>query len=252
VLGRRFSLGRAAALAGVASVVVGASACWDTPTALARSTPVISLTLVEGESYQLAFVSLGTDADSTIPDASVPIPAAQVQLRIEDDSGHVWPLQASVIPGRFVAALSPHRGEYYRLSGSVVGRVVTARTRVPASFSLAAPPGDTLTALDTAPCTRTPAETTACIRVRVELDGAVEVGYIVSGSVGPYPERGLLREVGGEVWFFRSDFVRDVVFLAYNADAAGWLWRSTARGNVAGAFGGFGAAIALRRKVYIP
>ena len=233
------------------AAVLGASACWDAPTAALRPTPVVELTLVAGENYQVAFVSLGTDADSVIPDGGVPVPGDQVRLRIEDDSGHVWPL-AAVTPGRFGAAVSPQPGKYYRLAGSVVGRDVMARTQVPSSFSLAAPDRDTVTVADTVPCIQRMPPDVVCFRARFESDGATLVRYFAPGGrVGVAPARGPVGD-SGEVWLYRSDQLREIAFVAYNADAAAWLWASAPRSNVAGAVGGFGGAVVVRRAVFIP
>jgi hypothetical protein len=234
-----------------ATILVASLACSDSPVAPPGPMPIISLTLVEGESLQVAFVTVGTPADSTIPLEGVPAPSGQVTLRVEDDSGHVWPLVATT-PGRFSAALSPRRGARYHLAGTAMGRQVVAHTRVPAFFTLVAPSGDTLTATDAFPCTDNPLDVEVCVRAEVAFDGAIAIGYVGVGQVGPWLERGLLRSTTQEIRFLRSEAVRDVVFTAYNEDAAAWLWSSTARSSVSGAFGGFGAALVLRRKVHLP
>lgn len=237
---------------GLLGCLVLLAACREIPTVPERPTPVVSLTLVEGESLQVAVVTVGTAADSTIPRQGVPVPAGSVSLRVEDDSGNVWPFAAAAAEGRFSARMSPRRGSRYRLLGTVMGRALSAETRVPAQFAVAAPAGDTMTAADTVPCQFPSVFEYVCVQAVLLFDRSGAVSYLVLDQVGPFREGGRLLGTTAELRFFRADRTRDVLFVAYNGDAAAWLTVSTARGNVTGAFGGFGAALVVRRNIYIP
>jgi hypothetical protein len=240
--------------AGVA-LVAAALACWESPTAGRRPTPVVSLILVEGESLQVASVTFASRADSTFPPEPVPVPAELVSLRLEDDSGNTWPLTFAGVPGKFSAAMSPRRGLHYRLRGTVVERAIATETRVPAVFTLLEPAGDTVTAADTVPCLQSFGLRDVCVQAVVTLDGTGSFAYQVldpAYPAWPFFEAGWFQGTTAELRFVHGDRVREVVLWAPNGDAYAWLSSPNIRGNVAGAFGGFGAVLTVHRKVYIP
>lgn len=243
---------RAAARAAAVALVVAPTACWDAPTATLGPTPVVSLILAEGESLQVASVTLTTPGDSSFPSEPVSVPAEQVGLRVEDDSGNAWPLTFTGAPGKFSAAMSPRRGVRYRLMGTVVERAIAAETRVPAVFTLLEPAGDTVTAADIVPCQHFEIPGKVCVRLVVAFDGPGSVYCQVQDQASPFIQYCYFRGTTAELRIDRADRIRDVVFSASNGGAYGWLALPDSRGNVAGAFGGFSAILTFRRKVYIP
>ena len=243
---------RAAARAAAVALVAAALACWESPTAAPGPTPVVSLVLVEGESLQVASVTFASPADSTFPPEPVPVPVEMVSLRIEDDSGYAWPLVATVTPGRFSAAMSPRRGQRYRLRGTVQERTIAADTRLPAVFALLEPAGDTVTAADIVPCQRYYGFGEVCVRAVVAFDGPGSVAYQVLGPPPSFLSAGSFQGTTAELRIIPADSIREIVFSASNGGAYGWLALPDSRANVAGAFGGFSAILTFRRKVYIP
>ncbi|MEK7667282.1 MAG: hypothetical protein AAB409_01390 [Gemmatimonadota bacterium] len=237
---------------GALAVVVATLACWEAPTAAPGPTPVVSLILVEGESLQVASVTFASPADSTFPPEPVPVPTELVSLRIEDDSGNAWPLTFTGVPGKFSAAMSPRRGQRYRLSGTVMERTIAAETRVPAVFTLLEPAGDTVTAADIVPCQHFEIPGEVCVRLVVAFDGPGFLYCQVQDQTPPLFPYCAFDGTTAELRIDRADRIRDVVFLASNGGAYGWLALPDSPGNVAGAFGGFSAILTFRRKLYVP
>jgi len=240
-----------AAWIGVLAVAATLS-CRDAPTAAPGPTPVVSLILVDGESLQVASVTFAGPADSTFPPEPVPVPAALVNLRIEDDSGNAWPLSFTGAPGKFSAAMSPRRGLHYRLRGTVLERAIAAETRVPAVFTLVEPAGDTVTAADIVPCQHFEIPGEVCVRLVVAFGGPGFVGCQVQDQAVLSFHYCYFSGTTAELRIDRADRVREVALRASNGDAYAWLDSPNIRGNVTGTFGGFGAVLTLRRKVYIP
>ncbi len=234
----------------LAAAVLGgaAPACWDAPTSTLDPAPVISFTLVEEESLQVAAVRLTTPGDSEIPSGGLPAPAGGVELEIEDDSGHAWPVAPTATLGRFTAAMSPRRGARYRLRGNVVGRAIAAETRVPTEFAMTRPAGDTITAADTAPCTV--GTLAVCVPIALVVEPGLSVGFIVADS-GSQQYEFAAADHDELRMYSRSDRVRDLYVLASNADVA-LRWRAGGPGNTRGVLVGFGASLVVRRKLYIP
>lgn len=229
---------------------VAAAACWDAPTSSLAPTPVVSLTLVEGESLQVATITVTTPGDSTIPIRGVPVAAGSVSLIIQDDSGHGWPLAPTTDPSKYTAAMSPGRGASYRLQGTVLGLAIAAETRAPNEFAMISPAADTITAADTVPCAQYGAfGGRVCLSVALRGEALSRVDYVVVDHTAHTVER--LYGDHERIFVSRSDRIRDFVVVAYNADAALWL-SVRAGGNVTGALGGFGVGLVVRRKLYIP
>ena len=238
---------------GALAVAAVTLACWEGPTAARGPTPVVSLTLVEGESLQVASVTFASPADSTFPPEPVPVPAELVSLRLEDDSGNTWPLTFTGALGKFSAAMSPRRGERYRLKGSVLERTIAADTRVPAVFALLAPAGDTVTVADAVPCQHPALFGEVCVRVVVAFDGPGFVSCQVQDQDPTFIQYCYFsRGTSAELRILPADRIREVLLWASNGDAQAWLYSPNIRANVAGALGGFGAVLTLRRKLYIP
>ncbi len=174
----------------------------------------------------------------------------RVDLRVVDDGGTAYPLSPDTVPGTFEATLVPRRGERYRLIGTIDGRAVTAQTIVPQTFAVQSPAGDTITNAAGAPCRGILPR--LCVPYTFAFQGPPGFEYRVSLASGQLESVGALRSYEGELVFLRGAEVRTVAVLAYNAEAAEWLLRSTPRTNIAGAFGGFGAALIERRKLFAP
>jgi len=236
-------LGALAALAGLA--------CWDAPTATSGPTPVVSLILAEGESLQVASVTLTTPGDSSFPSEPVSVPAEQVGLRVEDDSGNAWPLSSTGAAGRFSAVISPRRGLLYHLRGTVMGHPIEADTRVPAVFELVTPAGETVTSADTVPCYPPTWMGEICVRLVVESDCPGPVACQVRDQAGPTSVYCYFSSGTGELRLLQPDRIREVVLMTRNGDADTWRGRDPL-GRPPDAVWRFGAAVALSRRVSIP
>ena len=153
-------------------------------------------------------------------------------------------------PGRYAIELLVQRGEHYRLVGKIDEQPVFAETLVPRNFAVRVPAADTITAADGGSFDLL-SDLFVSVPYRFDSEGASAYDVVVIGE-----RRGLtlnlLERAEGEVLLRRGDAVRNVAFIAYNADAAEWLGRRTPRSNIPGAFGGFGAASVVWRKLWIP
>ncbi len=234
-----------------ASVLTGITACFVTaacrqiPTAPSQRTPVLSLTLIADESLHVATITEASRGDSTIPSIFVGIDPGRVTLQVIDPDGAAHPVTAAGEPGRYVVILPVRRGQRYILVGTIDDESVSAETVVPERFTILVPAADTITAADGVP-------SLVIVRVPYTLDGDGVSAVEVQVSDGTTNRGQIIERKEGELVFLRSNIIRDVAFVAYNADAAEWLVRSTPRSNLTGAFGGFGAAIVVRRKLWIP
>ena len=205
----------------------------------------MSLTLVEGDSVQVASVTITTPGDSVVPDRGVPVPAGSVQLEIEDDSGQVWPLAPTTTLGKFTAAMSPRRGARYQLRGSVMGRAIAVETRAPTVFALTTPEADTITAADTAPCAGSYGG--VCVPYAVDAEDGLAVIFTVTN--GAHEREYVFADQGQIHWITRSDDVRDLFAIALvsaGRPEARWL------GNREEVLVTFGVNLVVRRKLYIP
>ena len=149
-------------------------ACAEVPTGNPGPTPAISMTLIVGETLQVASVTVATPGDSTLPTQGVPVAPADVDLRIVDDSGITLSLVPGPTPGRYDVALAPALGRTYRLEGTVLGRAVSFATSVPQRFDVVSLPNDTITPADAVPC-RFPYGDFACFSVITDSDQPIVV-----------------------------------------------------------------------------
>lgn len=233
---------------GAAAALVAVSACDETLSIAGAGSASISMTLVASDSIQTAYVTQGTSADSSIPPVTVGIGASRVSLRVLDDVGGVFVLTPDVVVGRYRAILSPVLGRRYHLAGSIDGVSVSAETMVPARFAVLTPLSDTLTG---ATCSNFVVVDLVCVAFQMDFDAAPAFEFRVASGVNA-GRLTLVRVASGSLVYSRDPVVRVLDILAYNGDAAAWLFSSTPHSNVTGAFGGFGAAIALRKALYTP
>ena len=228
-----------------ASVVV---ACAGEPTGTTQGTPVVSLTLVVGETLQVATIAEAQRADSAISREYRGIGPERAQLFVVGPDSVPQPLLGTVTVGRYKVRLDPEAGKRYRLWGSIDGRTVTAETVAPSRFVVRRPSSDTITAADgdvgpalfTVPYDFESSGATGYEARVMTLDGSIELSAALDASQGEL------------LLFRREPGLRQLVLLAYNNDASEWLLRTTPRSNLTGAFGGFGAALVERRALVLP
>jgi len=229
------------------ALVMGCAACRELPAGPARATPIISFTLLAGESTQVATITEAARADSTLPSEPRPIDPARVRLSVLDDAGLPYPLIPLDTAGHYRVSISPRAGATYRLAGTIESVPVAAQTTVPGAFAITTPAGDTITGDDgmvTLVTLQVPLRYDAAGVTTVECRVVQVTGKVTSCGGGSYGS--------GTLVFLRDPAPGTVLFLAYNRDAAEWLTRATPRGNVTGAFGGFGSALTARRNVLAP
>ena len=234
---------RAIALA----LATACAACRQLPSGPARATAIISLTLVEGESTQTATITRAAPADAVVPIQFSAVDPSDVNLSVADDSGTDHSLVPGDSLGRYQIAFSPRRGAQYRLHGTIDGLMVDAVTTVPTQFLVTAPTGDTISV-------RSGALNLVMLVVPYVFvsTGASAYEYRVASQSGVVQYTGRLQAAQGVMTFLRTPEPQTVQLLAYNLDAAEWLVRSTPHSNITGAFGGFGAALVLRRALVTP
>lgn len=162
-------------------------ACADVPTGDPGPTPAISLTLIVGETLQVATITVATPADSTLPTEGVPVASADVNLEVVDDGAVAFPLVPTATPGRFEVVLAPGLGRSYTLQGTVLGRAVSFATDVPQQFDVVSLPNDTITPADTVPCRFSIGAQQACFPVVTESDQPMIVLCFVSPGQLPSP-----------------------------------------------------------------
>jgi hypothetical protein len=171
-----------------------------------------------------------------------------VLLRVATDEGTAAPLVGYGENGRYAVRISVQPGHTYRLLGTIAGTPISAETTVPSEFNVSSPARDTVTPADGTgfpPLIHVPyvfsSRGALGYEVRVvTLDGVVEQVAFLREPVGQMPL--VLRDSG----------VRRLVFLGYDGNASAWLGSSTPRSSVAGAFGAFGSALAVRGKFVSP
>jgi hypothetical protein len=207
------------------------------------------MTLVAGDSEQLALIHFAARADSVIPDDLTPISPADVSLELVEPSGARHPLVPGNGAGVFRASLSVAPGLTYALEGSLAGRRVEAVTTVPALFRLIEPAADTVRVDDAVPCV--PFSFDPCFQVAAEVDGATAIEYRLLGTGSGGPVVGAFLGSTGILQLWRwPGFVAGiypVIMYALNEDAAAWgRWQL---GNIPGVIGVFGAALKAQKWV---
>jgi hypothetical protein len=249
---------RASALA--AQLVLGslaAGACHEVPAGPVTATPVITMTLIAGESLQVATITEAMRADSVIPVQPPGIPGARVALLVTDDSGVVAPLVPDSGSGRYVLRMRVRPGAAYRLEGEVADRPVRAVTTVPSRFAIREPAGDTIRAAAgncPVPFSDYVLFGFACVRGAFDVEGVAAIEYRVRSPTGEAEWSNDLAAPAGDLVFRRLAGVRRVIFVGYNQEA--WDWLSAVGnpiyGNVSGVLGYFGAALVERRYLETP
>jgi hypothetical protein len=232
---------------GAGALALACLGCRQIASAPHSPTPVLSLTLVADEPTQVATITEGARPDTALPTEPRGIGPARVSLSVLDEAGDSYPLVPQDSLGHYRVTLAPRAGATYRLAGEIDAVPVSAHTTVPALFEIRAPPGDTISTAD-----GTASLVTLTVPVEFLLVGATTVECRVISPTGAVVGAGDIAGTRGTLVFLRDRDVRSLVFLAYNLDAADWLVRSTPRGNVEGAFGGFGGALLARRALVAP
>lgn len=198
-------------------------------------TPLIEAMLIAGTAATDVRVRW-LDSGQTGSTDAVP---AEVALELESQGGWSVPLRPARDPGVFTAAIAIVAGHSYRLSGTVGSVRVAASTAVPARFTMPAPAGDTLHLAPEGATTNGPY---ASVPFEWASDGAttlaVESAFVIPTAAFTSARAGRLLVFG-----------RRLRFLAMNRELAGYLYRSPAETNVAGAFGVLGAAIEIRKEI---
>jgi hypothetical protein len=221
-------------------VILALLSCREPTVGVSRSTPVVHLTLVAGESLQVATVTVATPADSVLPREGVPAPPGSVDLRLEDTRGSVWPVTATPTPGRFHVAMTPVPGERYRLRGNALGRGVAATTRVPSRIELGGLPRDTIAVADSMPCSFVRAGY-LCFPLAVESDERLDVACVAPPEPWPvcFSDRG-----DSYLHLERRPTAYELLVAGYTED--------TARPRLGETAVFFGVMVIARRTVLIP
>lgn len=225
------ALAAAAWAAGCATVV-------DPPPTEA-AVPVVEALLVAGTSesrLRLRWAGpVGTEPE--------PVEPAEVALTLAADPGSsapVAPLAAAA--GLYRAALPIVAGRAYRLTGTIGGRPISARTTVPTSLTILSPAG---------PIAATRPGERFAFRWR-SIGASV---YSVDHAVFVASRGSHTRDTIGE-FIVAPDgpaLPDELTIYAMNADAERYLFFvASAQGNVVGGIGVLGAAIAARRPLRWP
>ena len=221
------------------------TACRDPIATFSGPTPAISLTLVAGETLQVATVTIATPADSLLPREGVPAAPADVQLRLEDDSGGVWSARPLATPGRFGFAVSPEPGRRYRLLGSVRARPVSAATTVPTRLDLVSLPADTITPADSVPCAGARFDDELCFPFVTATDQPLAISCTVAPRDPSRLEPCFYTDpTHRELRLARSAATRELLVIGRNSDAT--------HSKVAATVTRFGGALLVRRAVALP
>jgi len=215
-------------------------ACADVPTGDPGPTTAVALTLIVGDTLQVASVTVATPGDSTLPTEGVPVAPADVNLQVVDDSGVAFPLMPTTTPGRYEVALAPGLGRSYTLQGTVLGRAVSLATSAPQRFDLVSLPNDTITPADTVPC-RFAFGQVACFSVVTESDQPVGVLCFVAPNQLP---SACSEADGSQLRVPSTPGARDVQILGYSGDAL--------RVRHAETVTQFGSAVLVRRTAVFP
>jgi hypothetical protein len=232
-----------------AAASLGLLGCRDIPFSPPSTRSFLSLTLIAGRPTHLAFIADGVPPESLRTNDAQGLTAERVDLWVVDPDGGEHPLAEGEGPGVFVVTMDVSPGRRYELRGTIDDRPVTAHTVVPAAFTIRTPAGDTITTADATD--KVVGFFSVPYVFEHEGASAFEVRILVTDGTLRYV-RGVLDRPAGTLSFVPDSMVRELAFLAYNADAAEWLLRRTPRSNLTGAFGGFGAALLRRRWVWLP
>lgn len=233
----------------VVTLVLLAACSENPPLAGGRPEPFITMTLIAGESVQVATVLYGLHPDSNFPFRNPPVPDHLVSLTLTGPGGLSQPVMpAFARPGVFQTTLNVVPGGTYQLTGSVDGVPLTATTTVPSSFVIVAPAADTIVV------SRSPfGYDTLSYHFR-----AVGAAGFEATTIGQHLQGGMFAPAGDTLGLLRFNEVFPdtsavpLLFLAYNADASRWIQHAIATGNIIGLRGGFGAALIERRMVRYP
>lgn len=223
------------------------ASCRDSTAPVGGGNPVISLTIIGGDSIHAGSITLSSRPDSALPDTALPADPARIALEIVDSAGNRFPLMAGAGRGQFVSAFPAAAGARYTLVGTAYGRAVSASTRTPSSFSIVMPAADTITLADG----RTTLATLIVPYQFTAIDAA-GFGAFVSLPGGSVQLAVSLAAPAGEMVILRDPNVRSLTLLAYDRGATGCHVSRRPVGNVQGALGCFGSALRLRRAVNAP
>ncbi|MBM4186913.1 MAG: hypothetical protein FJ206_06340 [Gemmatimonadetes bacterium] len=221
--------------AAVATAIAGCATTVELPPP-PDSRPLIEAILVAGQPPLVRVRSIGSSDRGSLVDP------AQVRLRIGPAGGNLVALaSANPAEGTFGAPLSIEPGRRYRLEGTVGSAAIRAETLIPASLEVIEPAGPVPGGAD-----RVPYRLRSVGATVFSLDhGAFEanrlshsrdtVGGLFVAPVGPDRQPA------------------ELTFFALNRDGERYLFSlAAAEGNVAGALGVFGGAIAVRRPIRWP
>ena len=189
----------------------------------------------------------GFSPDDSIPLSSPPVAPSDVSLLLTGPDSiprSLTPVSGS--PGYFEVAMTVLPGMTYRLDGTVLSRPIHAVTAVPQDFTIQLPLGDTVIVRPTS------SSFFDTVSYRFTGTGVALYELRVPGELigaRPFP----IVSDSGVLQFFRSvpvETVAEMLVVAFNQDAAGWLQGVRPVQNITGAIGAFGAGIALRRTLW--
>jgi hypothetical protein len=226
-----------------ALVSIGLSSCSGSVTAPPSDSnvPVVQSLLVVGSSRHVVWVEWATPADSLIRDDLRPVASPLVDLWLVApgaDSVRFQPVPGS--PGAFeVVGLTIAPQQDYRLSGTVNGVAVSARTRTPGVLQILDPQGDTIRV--SSDC-----GLNCPLAYHWHAPGATAYEYRTGGSRGSL---GIVRDTIGFLALQPGTGVSPFQVLAYNPEAVDFYVSSVVNGNVQGVFGAFAAASTAARVI---
>jgi hypothetical protein len=224
-------LGGAVCIAGCATVV--------DPPAIDARIPLVEALLVAGTTdptLRLRWAGpVGQEPEPVAPEAAA--------LTLTADAGASAPvLPFDPAAGLYRAALPIVAGQAYRLTGTIDGRTISARTVVPASLTILAPAGPIESALPTE-------------RFAFRWRSVGASVYSVDHAVFVSTRGRQTRDTIGE-FILAPDgptLPSELTIYAMNADAERYLFfTASAQGNVTGGIGVLGAAITARRPLQWP
>jgi hypothetical protein len=227
-------------VAGLAAAgwVTGCATVVDPP-AIDASIPLIEALLVAGTTEP----TLRLRWAGPVGQEPEPVAPADAALTLTADGGSSAPvLPFDPAAGLYRAALPIVAGRAYRLTGTIDGRTISARTVVPASLTLLAPAG---------PIAPTGPTERFAFRWRSVGASAYSVDHAVFVSTRGRQTRDTIGE-----FILAPDgptLPSELTIYAINADAERYLFfAASAQGNVTGGIGVVGAAITTRRPLRWP
>jgi hypothetical protein len=211
--------------------------------------PVIQTLLVAGDSQQIAWVEWRIHADSSFGPGVRPVDPSLVQVSLILPTGSSVPFTASSnVPGRFEAAAIVAPGLTYRLTGTVAGFALTAKTTVPDTLAVRVPAQDTV-------------DGGSCVEdfIYCELPYSWSaVGATAYAYFQAQQDPGLLsnfrstRDSTGVMLLLPDTGAGRLTVLGLEENAAAFLTVSTPKSSVTGVFGMFGAATRAERWIIWP